>query len=209
MTVFGMTNDAPSNLPNNFQFTPPKNGPFRFIAVDVETAAYDVASICQIGLAFVRFDRSIETYSTYIDPCTRFAEGNTRLHGIDAETVRDAPTFLEALPELRLVLEKHLLVQHSRFDEKAFDAACKLAQLPILKSIWTDSVAVARKAWPEFRGNGGHGLANLKKELGLQFRHHDAGEDARAAAEVILKAEVSLGAEIKILNSTRQLVFGF
>lgn len=204
-----MTNDAPLNTPNSFQFKLPENGPFRFIAVDVETAGYDVASICQIGLAFVRFDNSIETYSTYIDPCMRFAEGNTRLHGICAETVRDSPTFVEALPELRVVLETHPLVQHSRFDEKSFDAACRLAQLPILKSIWTDSVAVARKAWPEFRGNGGHGLANLKKEFGLQFQHHDAGEDARAAAEVILKAEATLGRKIGLLNATRQLVFNF
>lgn len=209
MTVFGMHNDTPASLENTFQFTPPENGPFRFIAVDVETAGYDGASICQIGLAFVRFDGTITVYSTYIDPCTRFAAGNTQLHGIDADTVKGAPTFAQALPELRHVLEAHPLVQHSRFDEKAFDAACRLAQLPVLQSIWTDSVAVARKAWPEFRGNGGHGLGNLKKELGLRFQHHDAGEDARAAAEVILKAEVCLGAQIKVLNATRQLVFDF
>lgn len=196
-------------MPNSFQFATPINGPFRFIAVDVETAEHNVSSICQIGLAFVRFDNSIETYSTYIDPCTRFADGNTRLHGIDADTVRDAPTFTQALPELRLVLETHPLVQHTRFDEKSFDAACRLAQLPILKSVWTDSVAVARKAWPEFRGNGGHGLANLKKVFGLKFQHHDAGEDARAAAEVILKAENAFGKKINMLNSSRQLVFDF
>jgi DNA polymerase-3 subunit epsilon len=209
VTIFGMTNDTLSKMPSPFQFTPPKNGPFRFIAVDVETAAYDVASICQIGLAFVRFDGAIETYSTYINPCVRFAEGNTRLHGIDAATVRHAPTFLEALPELRSFMEAHPLVQHSRFDEKAFDAGCQHVGMPILKSIWTDSVSVARKAWPEFRGNGGHGLANLKHELGLHFRHHDAGEDACAAAEVVLKAETVLGAEITMLNATRQLVFDF
>lgn len=39
------------------------------------------------------------------------------------------------------------------------------------------------------RGNGGHGLASLKQHLGLVFEHHDAGEDARAAAEVVLRAE--------------------
>ena len=94
---------------------------FRFIAVDVETANYDVSSICQIGLAFVNFDASIDTYSTYVDPCTSFADGNTRLHGIDARTVRGAPVFAQILPELRSVLEAHQLVQHSRFDEKAFD----------------------------------------------------------------------------------------
>jgi DNA polymerase-3 subunit epsilon len=206
---FGMMIDTPSNMPSGFHHKEPPRGDFRFIAVDVETAGYDIASICQIGLAFVGFDSSIATYSTYIDPCTPFAHGNTRLHGIDAETVIGAPTFAKLLPELRSILETHPLVQHSRFDEKSFDGACRLADLPVLRSVWTDSVAVARKAWPELRGNGGHGLGNLKKVLGLRFRHHDAGEDARAAAEVVLMAEASLGEKIRMLNASQQLVFDF
>jgi DNA polymerase-3 subunit epsilon len=206
---FGMMNNVPSTIPPDFHHIEPPSGDFRFIAVDVETAGYDIASICQIGLAFVGFDSSIATYSTYIDPCTPFAHGNTRLHGIDAETVRGAATFAKLLPELRLILETHPLVQHSRFDEKSFDGACRLANLPVLRSVWTDSVAVARKAWPELRGNGGHGLGNLKKVLGLRFRHHDAGEDARAAAEVVLMAEASLGKKIRMLNASQQLVFDF
>lgn len=42
-------------------------GNFRFVSVDVETAAYATASICQIGLALVGYYSSIETYSSYID----------------------------------------------------------------------------------------------------------------------------------------------
>jgi DNA polymerase III epsilon subunit-like protein len=61
--------------------------------------------------------------------------------------------------------------------------------LSVPEWIWKDSVQVARKAWPELTGNGGHGLASLKRYLGLAFEHHDAGEDARAAAEVVLHAE--------------------
>lgn len=204
-----MSNPTPLTPPTAKAATDLQGRAYRFIAIDVETAAYDVSSICQIGLACVTFDNRIDTFSTYIDPCTSFAAGNTRLHGIDAQTVKDAPTFRAALPQLRNLLEAHPLVQHSRFDEKAFDAACKRAGIPVLKSAWTDSVSVARKAWPELRGNGGHGLGNLKKVLGLQFRHHDAGEDARAAAQVILKAEAVMGASIKVLNTTRQLSFTF
>ena len=198
-----------SNLNNQGHLTELPIGHFRFVAVDVETATHNSASICQIGLALVGFDGSIKTYSSYVDPRVPFAAGNTRLHGIDASTVRQAPTFEALLQSLRPVLEDHPLVQHSRFDEKAFDAACRLAGLPIVKTIWTDSVAVARQAWPELRGNGGHGLANLKKVLGLQFRHHDAGEDARAAAEVMLRAEAAMGTTIKMIPSSRQLVFNF
>lgn len=68
-------------------------------------------------------------------------------------------------------------------------AACGSSGLSVPQWDWCDSVHVARAAWPELRGNGGHGLASLKQHLGLEFDHHDAGEDARAAAEVVLRAE--------------------
>ncbi|SFR32166.1 DNA polymerase-3 subunit epsilon [Yoonia tamlensis] len=204
-----MAQNGRFTLPSCFAQSAPFTSAIRFIAVDVETAAHDVASICQIGLAVVGFDGAIATFSAYIDPRVPFAAGNTRLHGIDAATVSGAPDFADVLPDLRAILEAHPLVQHSRFDEKAFDAACALAGLPVLKSHWVDSVAIARKAWPEFRGNGGHGLGHLKQALGLQFRHHDAGEDARAAAQVVLKAEAVFGRKIENLNATRQLSFVF
>ena len=63
----------------------------------------------------------------------------------------------------------------------------------MLTSHWTDSVKIARQAWLTLKNAGGHGLANLKKHLGLEFHHHDAGEDALASATVILKAEEVLG----------------
>ena len=199
-------NNTGSRIP---PFAAPEPGTVRFIAVDVETAGYNSASICQIGLALVQFDGSIKTYSTYIDPCVAFSDRNTRLHGIDANTVFGAPVFDQILPQLRQTMEKHPLVQHSNFDEKAFNSACRLSQQPILKSIWFDSVKIARKAWPEFKGNGGHSLGHLKTVLKLEFRHHDAGEDARAAAEVVLKAETVMGAKIQMLGSSRQLKFDF
>ena len=97
----------------------------------------------------------------------------------------------------------------AKFDEKAFDAACSFAGVPPLKSAWENSVTIARKAWPELKGNGGHGLGNLKKVLGLQFNHHDAGEDARAAAEVVLMAEKRMGAKFNMYSGSRQLAFEF
>ena len=75
--------------------------------------------------------------------------------------------------------------------------------------MWFDSVKIARKTWPEFKGKGGHGLGHLKTALGLEFQHHDAGEDARAAAEVVLKAETVMGAKINMLGTSRQLKFDF
>ena len=93
------------------------------------------------------------------------------------------------LPVLQNALGGTIVYQHSGFDRSAVKAACGNCGLPIPEWNWRDSVHVARAAWPELRGNGGHGLASLKQYLGLEFEHHDAGEDARAAAEVVLLAE--------------------
>lgn len=86
-----------------------------------------------------------------------------------------------------------MLFQHSSFDARAFRAATEACGRISAPLKWHDSVRVARRAWPEFKGNGGHGLGHLKSALGLDFRHHDAGEDARASAEVVLMAEALMG----------------
>lgn len=170
-------------------------GRFRFVAVDVETAGRDMAGICQIGLGLVRRDGTVATYSTLVDPGTPFTASNVRVHGITPDMVRGAPSFAEALATLRPVLEAHPLVQHSRYDERSFAAACRRDRLSSVASHWTDSVGVARRAWPGLRkpAGTGFGLASLKRHLGLRFRHHDAGEDARAAAQVVLAAEDVIG----------------
>lgn len=185
------------------------SGPFRFIALDVETAGKTIGGICQIGLCFVSDTADLQTYSVLIDPEEPFEPFNTELHGISAKTVAGAGTFPTVYAKLYDVLNAHHLVQHSTFDEKALTSACARYGLPMITSHWTNSVTVARQAWPELKGAGGHGLASLKKHLGLEFHHHDAGEDARASATVILKAEDALGTRLSYLKANRQLTFQF
>ncbi len=163
-------------------------GPFRFVALDVETANNDRGSICQIGVACVRPDNSIETWATYVNPRTSHWVFSY-LHGITEATVAGAPTFDQVLIVLETALCGITVYQHSGFDRSAVRAACASVGRNEPEWEWEDSVSVARKAWPELAGNGGHGLASLKGHLGLVFDHHDAGEDARAAAEVILRSE--------------------
>ncbi len=178
-------------LVSTIKHIPPfPNGPFRFFALDVETANGDRSSICQIGVAGVRQDDSIETWVSYIDPHTENFPFSM-IHGITASTVRGAPGFTEVLPSLKAAIGQGLVYQHSGFDRSAINAVCSREGVLPPSWNWRDSVGVARKAWPELRGNGGHGLASLKRHLDLTFRHHDAGEDARAAAEVVLRAEAT------------------
>lgn len=174
-------------------------GAFRFIALDVETACGDAASICQIGLACVRPDGGIESWACHVDPQVRFSPFNTQLHGISERHVRGAPTFAEAFAGVAPLLSRHLIIQHSGFDRRAIHGACAAANLPAPDWRWADSVRIAQRAWPEFKGNGGHGLSHLKEKLQLEFQHHDAGEDARAAALVVLLAERRTGLALDAL----------
>jgi DNA polymerase III subunit epsilon len=126
------------------------------------------------------------------NPRTHFDPFNIRLHGIGPDHVAGALPFAEAFETLLPLLTRHHLIQHSNFDKQAINAAHRFLGLEPPPLNWSDSVRIARRAWPELKGNGGHGLANLKQVLNLRFHHHDAGEDARAAAMVVLHAEAHL-----------------
>jgi len=203
--LFGLSERTPTADPPDIAEAPPAytslrpayvppDGNYRFIALDVETANKWHGSICQIGLATVDAHGRMQTYSTFINPMDDFDEFNIQLHGIDAATVRNAPTFATAMRHLANVLRRQPIISHSSFDPKAMTAASDSALLDLPHFHWIDSVKLAQAAWPEFKGDGGgHGLANLKNKLNLVFNHHDAGEDARAAAQVTLLAEKVTG----------------
>ncbi|MEP3297590.1 MAG: exonuclease domain-containing protein [Pseudoruegeria sp.] len=180
---------------------------YRFIALDVETANQSRRSICQIGLAGIATDGKLRTTGSLINPEEQFDAMNIGIHGIRPHMVANAPRFDEVLQEWRAHLERFPLIQHSTFDKSAMDGACAYYDLPALRSNWLNSVTIARRAWPEFKGNGGHGLANLKDELKLTFDHHDAIEDARAAAQIVLLAEKITGENFVDLASPKKRAY--
>lgn len=193
---FGKSRAATMDLPKiaPSAVTAPREK-FRFIAIDVETANSDPSSICQIGLAFVDESNQIEVVCALIDPRQHFDSLNTSIHGISAADVYGKQTFKEAYSHIAPILIGQPVVQHSDFDRRAIRAACARWQISSGALNWIDSVIVARNAWPEFSGNGGHGLANLKEALRLDFIHHNAGEDAKAAAQIVLLAEQRKGTD--------------
>jgi DNA polymerase-3 subunit epsilon len=158
-----------------------------FVALDVETANADMASICQIGLARYKNGSLVEEWKTYVDPEDYFDGINISIHGIDEATVNGSPT----LPGIASCLCDHLCgrvsVCHTHFDRVAIRQAFTKYDLPVPSCTWLDSARVARRTWAEF-ARGGYGLKNVCEFLGYDFSHHDALEDAKAAAQVLLAA---------------------
>ena len=64
-----------------------------FVAIDVETANADMASICQIGIAKYADGMLVEEWKSYVDPEDYFDGINVSIHGLDESVVKGAPTF--------------------------------------------------------------------------------------------------------------------
>ncbi len=159
-----------------------------FNSIDVETANADRASICQIGIVHVRDGEIKDQWQTLINPEDWFDPWNVSIHGIDRNDVRNSPTLPEVRGELRSRLLGSVLVSHTSFDRVAFERAMTRYNLEQLQVTWLDSAKIARRTWPESYGRSGYGLKNIAKDLNISFKHHDAMEDARTAAEIVLRA---------------------
>lgn len=158
-----------------------------FIAIDVETANENPASICQIGIVQVTNGRIQTPTSQLINPQTPFREFNTNLHGITEAAVQNAPPLPAIYPRLLRQLSNQIIVSHTSFDRAALTAAAAQYHLPPMRQTWLDSARIARQAWPgKYRRRWN--LKLIASDLGITFQHHNAAEDARAAAEIILAA---------------------
>jgi len=166
-----------------------------FVALDVETANADCSSICQIGIARFADGCLVEEWSTLVNPEDYFDEFNVSIHGITEAMVEDSPTFPNVIGQIRGHLEGRTTLCHTAFDRVALSQACVDYKLDGLECNWLDSARVARRTWPQF-ARSGYGLHNVCEAIGYEFKHHDALEDAKAAAQVLLAAIKETGLDL-------------
>lgn len=159
----------------------------QFVAIDVETANSDMASICQIGLAKFVDGKLAEEWCTLVDPDDYFDEVNISIHGIEPGMVRGQPKLPQVADRLRTTLESTISVCHTHFDRIALHRAYGKYGLNPISTTWLDSARVVRRTWKDLAWKG-YGLANVCRRIGYEFQHHDALEDAKAAGFVLLAA---------------------
>ncbi len=158
-----------------------------FVAIDVETANADVASICQVGMAKFVGGEVVDQWSSLVDPDDFFDPTNISIHGIDERAVRGQPLLPEVAPAIRDFLGGGITVCHTHFDRIALYRAFSRYELAPLSVLWLDSARVVRRTWTDFAWSG-YGLGNICRHIGYEFRHHDALEDAKAAGHVLVAA---------------------
>ena len=158
-----------------------------FFSLAVETANADYSSICQIGVVEFNNGIIVDKWTSLINPEAYFDSFNSTIHGIYESDIEDSPTFDQIYSFLKKKLDGNIVVHHMPFDKIALNRVCSEYNLDFINPKWLDSAKVTRRVWTEFAYKG-YGLANISKYLNIEFKHHDALEDAIAAGLVVCKA---------------------
>jgi len=167
-----------------------------FIPLDYETANQDRHSICQVGLCLVENCQIIDSFSTMINPEMEFAKSNFAVKRHDPDSVAECITLKEVFPIILNFLDGAIVVSHSDFDKQVTEKTAQFLGVTLPKIRWLDSIQLSKHAWPgKFSKNAK--LDYIASDFGIKFQHHDAGEDARVCAEIMIRALNETGKSIE------------
>ena len=110
----------------------------------------------------------------------------TAIHGLTYWDVCHCAEFDCIWPDLRrMLLSADCVVIHNApFDLKHLGCALEIYGLPPVEFDYVDSLIISRRVFPEMES---HSLNFVAARFGINFRHHDALEDAAACAAIIAK----------------------
>ena len=166
----------------------------RFIAFDVETPNRMNHRMSSIGITVIEDGEIVERYDSLVNPETHFDYFNTRLTGIRAEMVREAPTFPELWSEIEPRMSSGLLVAHNAVFDMGVLKKCLhdygIEWRPYVRYLCT--VQMGRRILPGVS----HKLNDMCDYYGICLDHHQAASDSQACAEILLRYMAS-GADVK------------
>jgi DNA polymerase-3 subunit epsilon len=166
----------------------------RFAAIDFETASGARVSACSLGIAVVEDGEIVARKEWLIrPPSLYFSPFNIQIHGITPEMVEHSPEFDALWPEVEREIGDRTLVAHNAgFDMNVLRATLARYDVWCVRMPFLCSCSLSRRCWPELQS---HSLGALAREFDIAFRHHNAEEDAVAAAKVVLRAAEEYSAE--------------
>lgn len=157
---------------------------YRYIAFDVETPNRYNDRMSAIGINVVENGAITDSFFSYVNPETHFDYFNTRLTGIDEETVAAAPTFPELWERIEPIMSSGILVAHNAVFDMGVLKKClyhyRIDWKPTAKYCCT--VQMGRRLLPGMR----HKLNDLCEYYGICLDHHKADSDSHACAEILL-----------------------
>lgn len=157
-----------------------------FTAIDFETANSSRGSACAVGLCTVEDGEIIRHVHHLIRPDPLyFSPFNISIHGITEEDVANAPSFAELWPELLAGISGPLVAHNASFDISVIRRSLDDAGMDYPDIDYYCTYVISKLAWP---GMPTYALDHMAQHLGISFQHHNAVDDARACASVMLEA---------------------
>jgi DNA polymerase III subunit epsilon len=180
-----------------------------FTAIDFETANGFRGSPCSVGLSKVRGGRIVEEAHWLMRPPAghdHFDPRNVQIHGVTPEQVAGEPRFGELFGEIGGFIGSDVLVAHNAaFDMGVIRSALEVSELPGPAFDYACTVMLSRRHY----SLPSYSLPFVAEAAGVPLRnHHDAVEDARACAGIMIDiagragassvAEVFLGLKLRM-----------
>lgn len=158
-----------------------------FTAIDFETANGFRGSACAIGAVKIRDGQIAETHYSLLQPPAgfdRFDPRNMAIHGIAPKDVASAPTFGQHFATLRAFIADDVVVAHNAgFDIGVIESGLEVSNLPVPQLEFACSLTLSRKNYKL----ASHALPSAAAEAGFVLtNHHNALEDAKAAAAIVV-----------------------
>jgi DNA polymerase-3 subunit epsilon len=158
-----------------------------FTAIDFETANGFRGSPCAVGLTKVRGGKVVAEASWLMRPPANhdhFDYHNVRIHGIRAEDVAGLPRFGDLFPEIGAFIGDDILAAHNAaFDLGVIRSGLEVSGLPGPAFDYVCTVMLSRRCYSLVSNS----LPFAAEEAGVPLvNHHDAGEDARACAGILI-----------------------
>ena len=158
----------------------------RYIVFDTETPNSRNDRMSAIGISVVEDGVITREFATLVNPETHFDPFNIQLTGITPEAVETAPTFPALWQELAPLFDSGMLVAHNAPFDMGVLAKC-LSAYGIHWHSWARYVCTVRFARTALPGMPNYKLNTLCSQLAIPLDHHQAGSDAHAAAELLLR----------------------
>ncbi|AXJ11338.1 exonuclease domain-containing protein [Arthrobacter sp. PM3] len=166
-----------------------------FTAIDFETANGFRGSPCAVGLSRVRGGVVVEEASWLMRPPENhdtFDPHNVRIHGIRPDQVAGLPRFGELFPEIGAFIGGDVLAAHNAaFDLGVIRSGLEVSGLPGPAYDYVCTVMLSRRCYSLVSNS----LPYAAEEAGVPLvNHHDAAEDARACAGILIDIAARNGA---------------
>ena len=161
-----------------------------FTAIDFETANRRRDSACQLAAVVVREGRIVDERMWMIRPDPFFfSPFNIRIHGIRPDDVEHEATFGQLWQDIAdFVADDCLIAHNAPFDVGVLMGCIERHRLDVPELHFSCTRLIAKQTWPD---RGRYGLKPLSSWLGVEFKHHDALEDSRACAKLLLAAGIA------------------